>query len=106
MAATYESLPANDHVGLLEAGTEANLISITVTLANAPLRVPVLLDRVRLSAAEAMRLAELGLRAGATVTILRRTAGGGRVIGVGPARIAVGGRMLDRIPVSFVAEPD
>jgi ferrous iron transport protein A len=35
------------------------------------------------------RLAELGLRPGATVDVLRRTSGGGRLLGLGTARLAV-----------------
>lgn len=35
------------------------------------------------------RLAELGLRPGATVRVLHRSAGGGRVLAVGALRIAV-----------------
>lgn len=37
----------------------------------------------------ALRLAELGLRPGARVVVLHRTAGGGRVVGVGHGRVAL-----------------
>jgi ferrous iron transport protein A len=37
----------------------------------------------------ARRLAELGLRRGAEVQVLRRTSGGGRLLGIGTARLAV-----------------
>lgn len=36
-----------------------------------------------------LRLAELGLRPGARVVVLHRTAGGGRVVGVGHGRVAL-----------------
>ena len=36
-----------------------------------------------------LRLAQLGLRAGAAVTVLARTAGGGRLVGVGTTRIGL-----------------
>jgi Fe2+ transport system protein FeoA len=35
------------------------------------------------------RLAELGLRPGADVQVMRRTAGGGRLLGLGHSRMAV-----------------
>jgi Fe2+ transport system protein FeoA len=37
----------------------------------------------------ARRLAEMGLRPGAEIAVLRRTAGDGRLLGVGVARLAV-----------------
>jgi len=69
-----------------------------VTLASAPLGVPLLLGRADLPAARRLRLAELGLRAGATVTVMRRTAGGGRIVAVGDARVAVGRNVLLQVP--------
>lgn len=70
------------------------------TLADLPLgrRVDVGLplldpDRVR-------RLAELGLRAGAEVVVLHRTAGRGRVVAVGDTRIALDLATLRRLPVA------
>jgi ferrous iron transport protein A len=36
-----------------------------------------------------LRLAQLGLRAGAAVTVLARTAGGGRLVAVGTTRIGL-----------------
>jgi ferrous iron transport protein A len=49
------------------------------------------------------RLAELGLRPGTVVTVLRRTAGGGRVVAVGAARVALGREMLRALAVSAAA---
>jgi ferrous iron transport protein A len=61
-----------------------------VTLDQAPRRTPLVLLRPQLPIARARRLAELGLRPGAVVTVLRRTAGGGRIVAVGTARVALG----------------
>ena len=54
-----------------------------------PLRSPVRLDVVGSDPAGRLRMAELGLRTGATVTVVGRAAGGGRVLRIGTARIAV-----------------
>ncbi len=43
----------------------------------------------RVGARNGLRLAQLGLRAGAEVTVLSRTAGGGRLVGVGTARVGL-----------------
>ncbi|MCA1780882.1 MAG: ferrous iron transport protein A [Dermatophilaceae bacterium] len=45
------------------------------------------------------RLAELGLRPGAPVRCLRRTAGGGRIVDIAGARVAIGREILDLITV-------
>jgi ferrous iron transport protein A len=37
----------------------------------------------------ALRLAQLGLRAGAAVAVLSRTSGGGRLVGIGATRIGL-----------------
>ena len=63
------------------AGLNAAAVGSTLTLAG-----------VDLSVAKRLRLAELGLRAGAVVTVLSRTIGGGRLIGVGPGRVALDSR--------------
>lgn len=42
----------------------------------------------------ARRLRELGLRAGANVTVMQKTAGGGRVIKVGSSHYALGADAL------------
>ena len=52
-----------------------------------------------LPAGRARRVAELGLRAGCRVTVLLRTAGGGRVIAVEDARIAIDAETLRRLPL-------
>lgn len=61
--------------------------------------------RVRLLAADlpgprARRLAELGLRPGSTVTVLRRTTGGGRIVAVGDARVAMSRQTARRLPAA------
>ncbi len=58
-------------------------------LAAVPSDVPVRLAWVDLAVTERLRLAELGIRAGALVTVLARTAGGGRVLGIGTSRVAL-----------------
>ncbi len=72
-----------------------------MTLASAPCGVPLLLGEAALPAPRRLRLAELGLRPGVTVTVLRRTAGGGRILGVGDARVAVGRQVLVKLAASF-----
>lgn len=61
----------------------------TDTLQSVPLRRPVRLTLVGLPLGARRRLAELGLRTGATVEVVHRTAGGGRVVGVTGSRIAL-----------------
>ena len=77
-----------------------------MTLASAPCGVPLVLGQADLPVARRLRLAELGLRAGATVTVLRRTAGGGRIIGVGDARVAVGRTVLGTMSARVVQSAD
>jgi ferrous iron transport protein A len=52
-----------------------------------------------LDARQARRLIELGLRPGATVWVMMRTSGGGRVLGVDNLRIVVDKKTLTAIPV-------
>ena len=58
-------------------------------ITEARLGVPLRLAGVSVTGAERLRLAELGLRVGAVLTVLSRTTGGGRLIGIGTGRIAV-----------------
>lgn len=69
------------------------------TLADVPRGGTVMLAAPLLPAGRARRVAELGLRAGCRVTVLLRTAGGGRVIAVEDARIAVDAETLRRLPL-------
>ncbi len=47
------------------------------------------------------RLAELGLRPGTDVAVMRRTAGGGRLLAVGHARMAVDAGTLRSLTVEI-----
>jgi ferrous iron transport protein A len=78
---------------------------VVVTLATAPFGIPLVLGEAALPAPRRLRLAELGLRNGVTITVLRRTAGGGRILGVGDARIALGRGILSRVIVSPMPSP-
>ena len=73
-----------------------------VTLATAPIGQAVRLGTPDLSAvpaARARRLAELGLRRGATVEVLARTACGGRLVAVAEGRIALDKSVARLLPV-------
>lgn len=75
-----------------------------VTLDGVPLREPVRLGAPGLDATVTRRLAELGLREGAIVTVLYRTAGGGRIVAVDGARIALDRSTLALMPVARRAD--
>jgi ferrous iron transport protein A len=55
--------------------------------------------RSRSSSAISRRLAELGIRPGATLQIQSRTSGGGAILAIGDDRIAVSRQILDSIEV-------
>lgn len=76
-----------------------------MTLDQAPRGVPLVLLRPDLPLPRARRLAELGLRPGAVVTVVRRTVGGGRIVGVADARVALGRDTLRRMTVRHREEP-
>ena len=80
-------------------------VTDAVTLAGVGARVLVTLGEPRLDRARARRLAELGLRPGAEVVVLHRTAGGGRVVAVDGARLALGRTVLRAIPVLVRGDP-
>lgn len=61
----------------------------------------VLIAGPTLDARQARRLVELGLRPGATVRVMMRTAGGGRVLGVDNLRIVLDHSTLRAIPVTL-----
>ena len=52
------------------------------------------------------RLAEMGVRAGASLRILSRTSGGGAVLAIGDDRIAVGRAILRGITVGPAEKSD
>jgi FeoA domain len=60
-----------------------------LSLASVPLGATGVLALGGLPRSAGLRLAQLGLRAGAAVTVLARTAGGGRLVGIGTARIGL-----------------
>ena len=55
--------------------------------------------------AHGLRLAQLGLRVGAQVTVLSRTSGGGRLVAVGSTRIGVDRETCRRLEVSVPGLP-
>jgi Fe2+ transport system protein FeoA len=69
-------------------GLSATAVGVTVRLTDVDLPV-----------AERLRLAEFGLRPGAVVTVLARTSGDGRLIGVGHSRIALDRHTAARMTV-------
>ncbi|WP_186382328.1 FeoA family protein [Amycolatopsis rhizosphaerae] len=68
------------------------------TLAALPVGSRAVIETPLLDRARVRRLAELGLRAGTEVLVLHRTAGGGRVIAVQDARIALDRSTLRALP--------
>jgi ferrous iron transport protein A len=63
--------------------------SDVLSLASVPLGATGILALGSLPRSAGLRLAQLGLRAGAGVTVLARTAGGGRLVGIGTTRIGL-----------------
>lgn len=59
------------------------------TLLDATIGTPVVLGQPDVPAALRLRLAEIGIRRGQVVSTMRRTTGGGRIVAVGRARIAL-----------------
>lgn len=76
-------------------------VSDQFALDRAPLETPLVLTHLRVTGSIRHRLARLGLRRGAPVTVVRRIAGGGRILGVAGARVAVEAEVL----ASIDAEP-
>jgi ferrous iron transport protein A len=70
------------------------------TLDDVPPGLSVVVQQPHLDSAYTRRLAELGIRVGASVSVLMRTAGGGGVITVDDSRIALDSRTLRQIPVT------
>ncbi len=71
-----------------------------MTLDQAPAGIPVHVTGADLEPALARRLAELGVRAGRTITPLHSTSGGGRVVAVDDTRVALAKAVLRRIEVA------
>lgn len=74
-----------------------------ITLAQAPLHTPLLLVGGSNSASAECRLAALGIRRGARLSVLQKTAGGGRVVVVGGSRIALGPEVLANLTANVIA---
>lgn len=70
-----------------------------MTLDDAPAGTAVVIGRPDVAPDRCLRMAQVGLRPGAHVVPLHRTVGGGRVIGVGDARVALGRGVLRAVPV-------
>jgi Fe2+ transport system protein FeoA len=76
-----------------------------VTLDDAPAGWSVVVAGTDAEPGLARRLAELGIRAGARVTPLHRTAGGGRVLAVSDTRLALARRVLRQVAVDTAEAP-
>ena len=73
--------------------------------AAAPVGAVMRVAAVGLEPSAGRRLAELGLRVGSVLTVLGRTAGDGRVVGVGTGRIALDRRTLGQLVTVPVGGP-
>ncbi|MDR0959337.1 MAG: ferrous iron transport protein A [Propionibacteriaceae bacterium] len=74
-----------------------------LSLDEAPVDVPVVVVPAPEGTSAAHRLATLGWRPGAVVSVIRRTAGGARVVSVGGARVAIGHTLAHRLLVEVPA---
>jgi len=70
------------------------------TLDDVPAGLPVVVQQPLLGPAYTRRLAELGIRRGALVSVLMRTVGGASVVTVDNSRIALDSRTMRQIPVA------
>lgn len=59
------------------------------TVSDAPLGAVLVVTAISGNQRVLRRLAELGVRPGASLSVLRRTAGGGRIVGVAGSRVAL-----------------
>ena len=71
-----------------------------MTLDDAPTGVPTRVGATDVEPVLARRLAELGIRPGAVVTPLHRTAGGGRMLAVADTRLALARTVLRQVAVA------
>ncbi|MFV0451319.1 MAG: FeoA domain-containing protein [Propioniciclava sp.] len=69
-------------------------MTVPFALNRAPLGKPLVLTDLDVAPQVRHALARLGLRRGARVTLVGRIAGGGRIVGVAGARIAVESSLL------------
>ncbi len=75
---------------------------VALTLDRSPLGTMLTLVAAGASEEVVRRLAELGLRRGATLSCTRRTAGGGRIVAVDGSRVALGRDLVRAIEVEPV----
>ena len=73
------------------------------SLVEAPARTPLTLRRTEGAPEFRRRLAALGLRRGARLSVVHETIGGGRIVSVAGARIALGRDVLAHLHVERVA---
>ncbi len=69
------------------------------SLLQAPVGTPLTVRRADGAPEFRRRLAALGLRRGARIHVVHRTIGGGRIVSVAGARIALGRDVLERLQV-------
>lgn len=74
-------------------------------LAAAPLAVPITVAESSADPGVAHRLSVLGLRGGQRFAVQARTSGGGRILAVGAARVAISRELLQAVRVRPVAAP-
>ena len=74
-----------------------------MTLDHAPLETPLVLVSLNTGSSHQRRLASLGLRPGARLSLLQRIASGGRIVSVGGGRVAVGRAVLAALVAEIAA---
>lgn len=70
-----------------------------MTLQSAPVGARVVVASLATTSERRLRWAQLGIRPGAVVAVQSRTAGGGRILGVGRSRVAVDQSVLAAVAV-------
>jgi len=73
-------------------------------LGGAPLHAPLLLTGVSVDGRSQRRLVSMGLRAGVRLSVQQRLAGGGRVVNVGGARVALGQAVVNGLLVREITQ--
>jgi ferrous iron transport protein A len=81
----------------MASGERPDAPTATAPLGRAPFGEPLVVGTVSAPPQVRRRLAELGLRAGSRVVVMRRTSGGGAILGLGDARVAVSRKVLGMI---------
>jgi Fe2+ transport system protein FeoA len=74
-----------------------------LTLAQAPLRTPLVVATAPVDAVAAHRLLTLGWRPGAQLSVIRHSSGGARVVALSGARVAIGGPLARTLAVEVAA---